>query len=60
LIEPARLPLDQAEARAMVAALGKHDDNRRKTVDHLGINKTTLWRKMKKYRINYPPADETL
>jgi transcriptional regulator with PAS, ATPase and Fis domain len=46
-------PLDQAEAKAIRAALLKHGGNRKKTAAHLGINKTTLWRKMKKYGITY-------
>lgn len=53
--EPAQPPLDEAEAGAILKALQKHNGNRRKTAEHLGINKTTLWRKMKKYDISYPP-----
>jgi transcriptional regulator of acetoin/glycerol metabolism len=52
-------PLDQAETRAILEALRDHGGNRRKTAAHLGINKTTLWRKMKKYKITYHPADDT-
>ena len=56
--EPAQPPLNQAEARAILKALHKHGGNRRKTADHLGINKTTLWRKMKKYGITYSPPED--
>ncbi|MBW1897344.1 MAG: sigma 54-interacting transcriptional regulator, partial [Deltaproteobacteria bacterium] len=58
--KPDGSPLDQAETRAILEALREHGGNRRKTAAHLGINKTTLWRKMKKYRITYHPADDTL
>ncbi len=46
-------PLDQAEAKAIRAALRENGGNRKKTAAYLGINKTTLWRKMKKYGITY-------
>lgn len=45
------LPFDQAEKETIIAALQKHDGNRSKTAEYLGINKSTLWRKMKKYGI---------
>lgn len=47
-------PLSHAEASAILEALDKFDGNRGKTAAHLGIEKTTLWRKMKKYQIHYP------
>lgn len=47
-------PLSKAEAGVILSALDKYDGNRVKTAAHLGINKTTLWRKMKKYGITYP------
>jgi len=47
-------PLSNAEASTIWAALHRFDGHRRKTAAHLGIDKTTLWRKMKKYEINYP------
>lgn len=53
-------PLGQAEAITIMEALRKHSGNRRKTSAHLGINKTTLWRKMKKYGIAYPSGGGTL
>jgi sigma-54 dependent transcriptional regulator, acetoin dehydrogenase operon transcriptional activator AcoR len=48
-------PLENAEIESIIEALREHGGNRRKTAAHLGINKTTLWRKMKKYEISYPP-----
>ena len=53
-------PLGQAEAITIMEALRKYGGNRRKTSAHLGINKTTLWRKMKKYGIVYPSGGDTL
>ncbi|MCP4648107.1 MAG: AAA domain-containing protein, partial [bacterium] len=53
-------PLDKAEAETIKEALREYGGNRRKTSEHLGINKTTLWRKMKKLGITYPPANDTL
>ena len=58
--KPFSSPLKQAEAITIMEALSEHGGNRRKTADHLGINKTTLWRKMKKYGITYHPPDESL
>jgi transcriptional regulator with PAS, ATPase and Fis domain len=46
-------PLRHAEAAAIIEALRKHNGSRRDTADYLGVNKTTLWRKMKKYGITY-------
>ena len=46
-------PLSKAEAAIILDALNKYDGNRVKTAAHFGINKTTLWRKMKKYGITY-------
>lgn len=43
--------LDAAERKAIVDALHRHKANRGKTAAFLGINKSTLWRKMKKYGI---------
>jgi PAS domain S-box-containing protein len=58
--KPASSPLKQAETKAILEALRKHGGNRRKAANHLGINKTTLWRKMKKYGITYPPNNDIL
>jgi len=44
-------PLAQAEAAKIIEILRRHAGNRRKTSAELGINKTTLWRKIKKYGI---------
>ncbi len=44
-------PLAQAEAAKITEILRRHAGNRRKTAAELGINKTTLWRKIKKYGI---------
>ncbi len=49
-------PLSNAEASTIQAALQKFAGNRGKTAAHLGIEKTTLWRKMKKYQIDFPVA----
>ena len=43
--------LEQAEKKAIIEALHRHNANRGKTAAFLGINKSTLWRKMKKYGI---------
>ncbi|MFC1601018.1 sigma-54 interaction domain-containing protein [Candidatus Sumerlaeota bacterium] len=42
-------PLAGAEARAILETLRKHGGNQRKTAAELGVHRTTLWRKMKKY-----------
>lgn len=44
-------PLDQAERRIIMDALSAHEGNRLKTAEALGMSKVTLWRKMKKYKI---------
>ena len=46
-------PLSNAEAGTIYAALHKFKGHRAKTAAHLGVDKTTLWRKMKKYNITY-------
>ena len=56
--KPSGAPLKQAEAIAIMEILRKHGGNRVKTATDLGINKTTLWRKMKKYGITFPPVPE--
>jgi len=45
--------LDNAEKNAILAALQRHNANRGRTAEFLGINKSTLWRKMKKYGITF-------
>ena len=50
---------EQTEATAILNTLRKHKGNRSKSASELGINKTTLWRKMKKYDISYSPGPDT-
>ena len=42
------------EARLIDEALRQNDYRRIQTATALGISKTTLWRKMKKYNIEVP------
>jgi PAS domain S-box-containing protein len=42
-------PFDQAEAEVIEKVLKKHGGDRIKTANELGIGRTTLWRKIKKY-----------
>jgi len=51
-------PLLNAEAAVIVDALEKFNGCRLVTAEYLGIEKTTLWRKMKRYGINYSPEKE--
>ncbi len=44
--------LDKAEKDAIVAALDRYRGHRGNTAEFLEIDKSTLWRKMKKYGIN--------
>lgn len=44
-------PLDNAEKELIESMLKKFNGNRIKTAEALGINKTTLWRKMKKFNL---------
>ena len=46
-------PLPEAEATAILQMLREHAGHRGKTATALGIDKTTLWRKMRKYGITY-------
>jgi len=48
---PAR-PLQDAEAAAIRRALEESGGNRTRAARHLGISRNTLWRKMKRYRID--------
>ncbi len=45
-------PMAQNEAQLIRRILENHNGNRRKTAEELGIHKTTLWRKMKKFHIS--------
>lgn len=47
-------PLTMAEAEAIRNALRQNDGHRGRTAAALGIDKSTLWRKMKKFGITYP------
>ena len=49
---PEDAPLEHAEKSAIVRALERHHGNRQQTAESLGIDRSTLWRKMKKYRID--------
>ncbi len=46
-------PLKSAEAEIIHNVLIKHNGNRAKTAAELSIDKTTLWRKMKKYNLKF-------
>ena len=45
--------LDGLERDRLLQALKKHGWHRRKTAKELGIDRTTLWRKMKKLQISH-------
>lgn len=47
-------PLREAEAETIVKTLHEQKGHRGKTAAALGIDKSTLWRKMKAYNIAYP------
>lgn len=47
-------PLKNAEADLIQKTLEKHHGNRMETAKTLGINRSTLWRKMKKYGLQLP------
>jgi PAS domain S-box-containing protein len=51
---PAKAPLDEAESATILRTLRDHDGHRGKTAEALGIDKSTLWRKMRKYAIEFP------
>ncbi|MBC8278026.1 MAG: hypothetical protein H8E46_07320 [FCB group bacterium] len=48
---PSVKPIENAEKFTIVNTLKRFDNHRGKTAAALGIDKTTLWRKMKKYRL---------
>jgi len=48
--------VDAAERQAIEAALREHDGSREKAADALAISPTTLWRKMTRLAITYPPS----
>ena len=45
-------PFEKAETEVIEKILKKYDGNRIKTAQELGIDRTTLWRKIKKYGID--------
>lgn len=45
---------DESEKLRLVRALTRHDWNRSRTANALGMDRTTLWRKMKRYNIQTP------
>jgi transcriptional regulator with PAS, ATPase and Fis domain len=56
--KPSRIPLSTAipllrrtEVQTIIETLHKYKGHRSKTADELGIDKSTLWRKMKKHGI---------
>jgi transcriptional regulator with PAS, ATPase and Fis domain len=51
-------PLENAEVETIRKILEKYDGNRLKTAQELGIDRTTLWRKMKKYGFMDEKAQE--
>jgi PAS domain S-box-containing protein len=48
---PETMTLDEVERLYIIKSLEKNDWNRSRTADELGIDASTLWRKMKKYQI---------
>ena len=50
----AQSPLSESEAATIRNALRQHDGHRGRTAAALGIDKSTLWRKMKKHHIVFP------
>ena len=44
-------PFQKAESEIIERTLKKYDGNRIKTAQELGLDRTTLWRKMKKYAL---------
>jgi transcriptional regulator with PAS, ATPase and Fis domain len=51
---PSNTPLGEAESATIVRALRDYTGHRGMTAAALGIDKSTLWRKMKKYAIDFP------
>ena len=47
-------PLGEAEAEAIFEALRQHNGHRGNTAAALGIDKSTLWRKMKRFFHSFP------
>ncbi len=53
---PLKKALEQPEKRILEAALRANDWNRQVTARQLGINRTTLYKKMKRYGLDAEPA----
>lgn len=53
-LNSAGAPLLEAEAMTILQTLRQHNGHRGQTAAALGIDKSTLWRKMKKFGIAYP------
>ncbi len=51
------LRLDRVEKLSVAEALRRNDGNRRKAAEELGINASTLYRKMRTLKIEPPPQD---
>jgi transcriptional regulator with PAS, ATPase and Fis domain len=51
LLTDEKNPLDQAEAETIRQVLKKYGGDRTKAANELSVGRTTLWRKMKKYRL---------
>lgn len=53
---PLKDALEEPERRIILAALERNDWNRNVTADELEINRTTLYKKIRKYRLDLGPA----
>jgi DNA-binding NtrC family response regulator len=49
------ITLEELEKRYIIETLKAHNWNQKKTADNLAIGRNTLWRKIRKYRIQIPP-----
>ena len=52
-VMPGKEKFSEAEREIILSTLRRHNGNRTDTARELGLNKTTLWRKMKKLNISY-------
>jgi PAS domain S-box-containing protein len=55
--DPESMTLSSMERHLISLALERHNGNRRKAAKELGIDTSTLFRKIRAYRIDTPPAD---
>jgi len=51
---PLKRAIEEPEKRILLAALKANHWNRQSTAEQLEINRTTLYKKMKRYRLDYP------